>query len=67
MTVAHALNDVASASFHINLGDVRTEAPGHNKIVTLADAETETFSDILCNVEAETLLPTQTDTVGEAR
>ena len=52
--VAYPLKEVASASFNINLGDVHSEAPGHNLIVTVADAEAKTFSDILSNLEAET-------------
>lgn len=52
--VAYPLNEVASASFNINLGDVHSEAAGHNLIVTVADAEPKTFSNILSNREAET-------------
>jgi len=65
--VANALKEVVSASFNNNLGNVHREATGHYLIVTLADEQAETFSDIPSNVEAETLVHTQTDTVGEAK
>ena len=65
-TVADTLKEVHFALFYITLGDVHGEAPGHNLVVTLADTQAEKLGDILCNVEAEALVHTQTGTVGEA-
>ena len=38
-TVADTLKEVDSTLFYSTLGDVHGEAPGHNLVVTLADAE----------------------------
>ena len=37
--MADNLKEVDSTLFYITLGDVHGEAPGHNLVVTLADAE----------------------------
>lgn len=47
-TVANTLKEENSALFYITLGDLHGEAPGHNLVVTLADAEAEKLGDILC-------------------
>ena len=37
--MADTLKEVDSTLFYITLDDVHNEAPGHNLVVTLADAE----------------------------
>lgn len=47
-TVANTLKEEDSSLFYITLGNVHGEAPCHNLVVTLADAEAEKLGDILC-------------------